>query len=67
MIVKFSMFSILYDFRLGNWVYFFLFLWIFIRMFGILFDFELGCGNREGNSYVLFMERLFIDSCYGIS
>lgn len=61
------MFSILYDFRLGNWVYFFLFLWIFIRMFGILLDFELGCGNREGNSYVLFMERLFVDSCYGIS
>lgn len=61
------MFSILYDFRLGNWVYFFLFLWIFIRMFGILFDLELGCGNREGNSYVLFMERLFVDSCYGIS
>lgn len=61
------MFSILYDFRLGNWVYFFLFLWIFIRMFGILFDFELGCGNREGNSYVLFMERLFVDSCFGIS
>lgn len=61
------MFSILYVFRLGNWVYFFLFLWIFIRMFGILFDFELGCGNREGNSYVSFMERLFVDSCYGIS
>lgn len=36
-------------------------------MFRILLDFELGCGNREGNSYVLFMERLFVDSCYGIS